>query len=153
MTDSHVLISLDARHAENILAGRKSVELRRRSMRLPPGTTVWLYVKVPIGAVIGRASVAASHVLTPSLLWKSFAQVSGLSRKEFFQYFEGVSKGCALILENVERLPESISLKALRRAVKGFQPPQFFIRLYSDTGILKLISSPRSEALGVARRR
>jgi hypothetical protein len=32
--DEHILISLEPRHAENILAGRKTVELRRRPMNV-----------------------------------------------------------------------------------------------------------------------
>jgi hypothetical protein len=35
--DDHILISLEPRHAENILEGRKRVELRRRAMNVISG--------------------------------------------------------------------------------------------------------------------
>lgn len=98
-------------------------------MNVAIGTTVWIYVKLPVGSVMGRARVSAVHSLAPSTLWRRFAAISGLTYKEFCGYFEGVSKGLALSLEDAERLPQSISLQTLRQVSSGFQPPQFFMRL------------------------
>ena len=64
----HILISLASRHAENIFAGPKLVEVRRRTMNVVPGTTVWIYVKLPVGSTIGRVKVGAVHVLSPTTL-------------------------------------------------------------------------------------
>ena len=47
--DDQILISLEPRHAENILEGRKRVELRRRTMNVTIGSTVWMYAKLPVG--------------------------------------------------------------------------------------------------------
>ena len=33
LNEEHIIISLNDRHAENILTGRKQVELRRRTMK------------------------------------------------------------------------------------------------------------------------
>lgn len=125
----HVLISLESRYAEGILSGAKQVELRRRPMRIPVGTTVWFYVKVPIGKVIGCAQVQSLHSLMPTTLWKRYGGVSGLSRSEFFDYFCDVSEGFALVLEHPQRLFTGIPLCRLRSLSKGFQPPQFFQHL------------------------
>ena len=139
----HILISLEGRHAENILAGRKHVELRRRPMNVTVGTTVWIYVKLPVGSVIGRVRVSAFHTLAPSTLWRRFSTVSGLTHNEFFEYFKGISRGFALALEDAERLPRSISLDALRRTSSGFQPPQFFMRLEPEGVLLKTLESSK----------
>jgi predicted transcriptional regulator len=96
----HVLISLEERHAENIFAGKKHVELRRRAMNVKAGTIVWIYVKLPVGRVVGYAKVSAAHSLAPSSLWKRFAGVCCITRSEFFAYFEGLSKGFALGLQD-----------------------------------------------------
>ncbi|MCX4163695.1 ASCH domain-containing protein [Paraburkholderia megapolitana] len=125
----HVLISLEQRHAENILSGIKQIELRRRAMRVEIGTVVWIYAKLPVGRVVGSARVSAVHSLAPSTLWRRFADVCGLTRSEFFSYFEGTSSGCALALHEPHRLVGAVSLAELRQASMGFQPPQFFIRL------------------------
>jgi predicted transcriptional regulator len=139
----HVLISLEERHAENILAGTKHVELRRRQMNVKAGTIVWIYVKLPVGRVIGCAKVNAAHSLAPATLWRRFANVCGITRQEFFDYFEGRSKGFALGLHEPERLSGTVSLTELREASAGFQPPQFFIRIAPDSPLLLAIEGKR----------
>ncbi|SDI65155.1 transcriptional regulator [Paraburkholderia phenazinium] len=139
----HVLISLEERHAENIFAGKKHVELRRRAMNVKAGTVVWIYVKLPVGRVVGYARVSAAHSLAPSTLWKRFADVCCITRSEFFAYFEGLSKGFALSLQDPERLPGAVSLVELREASAGFHPPQFFVRLAPDSPLLHAIEERR----------
>jgi predicted transcriptional regulator len=145
VSEAHVLISLEPRHAEAILAGTKRVELRRRSMRVEPGTTVWLYAKLPVGQIIGCARIRAAHIKEPSALWKAFATASGLSKGEFFDYFEGVRTGCAIALHEVEMLPRALGLASVRAVVGSFQPPQFFARL-ADGELLNLMKSARRDA-------
>lgn len=139
--EEHILISLEARHAENILSGQKQVELRRRAMNVSPGTTVWIYVKQPIGSVIGKAKVSAVHALAPNTLWKRFGSVSGLTRSEFFSYFDGVAKGTAISLEDAERLDTSVSLDTLREFSDTFQPPQFFLRIGTEHPLHEAIAA------------
>lgn len=85
---THALISLEVRFAEGILNSTKRVELRRRPMRLSVGATIWLYVKVPVGKVIGSVEVRSFQALAPSTLWRRYGDVSGLCRREFFDYSE-----------------------------------------------------------------
>ena len=59
-------------------------------MRLSVGTTIWMYVKVPIGKVVGSAKVRSMHSLAPETLWRRYGDVSGLSRAQFFEYFGGM---------------------------------------------------------------
>lgn len=136
---AHVLISLEQRHAENILSGSKHVELRRRRMKIASGTIVWFYVKKPVGSVVGYACVADSHLHSPLTLWRRFSAVSGLTRQEFFSYFSGRSKGFALSLVGVERLDAPVSLEALRKVSATFHPPQFFLRMPADSRVLRAL--------------
>ena len=143
MSDAdHILISLEPRYAESILERTKLVELRRRAMNVRVGATVWLYAKLPVGSIVGRATVRANHVLAPSTLWRRFGSVSGISRAEFFDYFDGVPLGTALELSDSRRLASSFSLEALRRFQHSFQPPQFFTRLSEGTPILTAMLEP-----------
>ncbi|MGF6762335.1 putative transcriptional regulator [Paraburkholderia sp. GAS33] len=139
----HVLISLEKRHADNIFSGRKHVELRRRPMNVKAGTVVWIYVKLPVGRVVGCARVSAAHSLAPSTLWKRFAGVCCITRQEFFDYFDGISKGFALGLQDPQRLSGAVSLMELREASAGFQPPQFFIRLSPDSPLVHAMEGKR----------
>lgn len=135
-----ILISLEARHAENIMQGSKLVEFRRRKMNLKPGATIWMYAKLPVGSIVGCATVAGIHMHAPSTLWRKFGSLSGISRSEFFDYFDGISQGTALELSNCRRLCSSVSLESLRHFCTGFQPPQFFIRLKQGAPLLTAIS-------------
>lgn len=137
---AHALISLEERFAEGILNGDKLVELRRRPMRLHVGTTVWMYVKVPVGKVVGSAQVLSLNTLAPLTLWRKYGDVSGLSRAEFFDYFSGVKRGFVLVLDNPVRLKNPVSLERLRDLNDGFQPPQFFHRLANDGALVTAFS-------------
>lgn len=132
MTNTHALISLEERFAEGILNSTKRVELRRRPMRLVAGATIWLYVKVPVGKVIGSVHVHSLHSLAPATVWRRYGDVSGLARSEFLDYFTGVEKAFVLVLENPLRLPVPVDLERLRTLNDGFQPPQFFQHLAVD---------------------
>jgi predicted transcriptional regulator len=129
ITPYHALISLEERFAEGILNGTKRVELRRRPMRLSEGTTIWMYVKVPIGKVIGSFVVGSMHSLAPTTLWRRYGPVSGLRKAEFLQYFDGNKQGFVLVLERPKRLSYPVTLARLRQLNGAFQPPQFFQHL------------------------
>ncbi|QHE88570.1 transcriptional regulator [Hydrogenophaga sp. BPS33] len=131
----HVLISLDERHATNILVGTKQVELRRRTMHVEPGSTVWLYVKKPVGAVVGFATVGKTYSAAPSTVWRKYGPVSGLSKSEFMNYFDGTVVATAMALSGSRKLKAPITLDALRAAMPGFHPPQFYCRLKTDSSI------------------
>lgn len=128
-TNEHILISLAQRHADNIFAGRKQIELRRRTMHVSPGTIVWVYVTLPVGSIVGRAKITAVHRAAPSTLWDQFGAVSGLSKDEFLEYLDGVDEGVVLVLEDARYLRLPLSLDAIRQIAAGFNPPQFFVRL------------------------
>lgn len=134
-----ILISLEPKYADKIFAGEKRVELRRRTMRVSPGCTIWIYVKVPVGSIVGRARVEAVHASSPASLWRRFGLVSGLSRQEFFEYFKGVTEGFALVLEGARRLRRTFPLDSLRGVAENFNPPQFFVKLTVEHPLFFLV--------------
>ena len=146
---SSILISLEKKHADNIFCGTKRVEFRRRAISVDAGTEIWIYVKKPYGKIVGKAVVEKEFNSSPGSLWKKFSRVSGLNRKEFFSYFEGVETGCAIYLKNASELEKPVSLEQLRDVLPGFHPPQFFIRLDSHNRlgpfIEKLEEAPISD--------
>lgn len=134
------LISLEERYANGIFEGTKTVELRRRTMNVAVGSTVWIYVKMPVGCVVGCATVTGLHTLAPSTLWKRFGSVSGLRRQEFFEYFSGLPKAFALSLSEPTRLSSPIPLNTLRDISSGFHPPQFFANVANDAPLLQVMN-------------
>ncbi len=137
----NILISLEARHAQNIYGGTKKVELRRRQLHVNAGDVVWIYEKVPVGAITGNASITGVHVASPEKLWSRFGAVSGLSKAEFFKYFGGLKTACVIELAEAHRLRTPLSLAALRTANGNFQPPQFFLRLQAKQAILGVLQA------------
>lgn len=129
MERAHILISLEPRHANNILNGRKVVELRRRAMLVEPGTIMWIYAKRPCGELVGWAEILSVDASSPTAAWRQYGCLSALSRREFFSYFAGRPKAYVLRLGSVCRLRRPVPLQRLRRMYQRFQPPQFFKRL------------------------
>src|SRR5450755_4678768 len=124
-----ILISLRADHSSNVLEGRKTVELRRRPMRVAPGTRVWIYAKSPQARIEGLAVVGAIHECPLEELWSLYGDEVAITHTAFDEYMAGTKKGCAIIFSSVIRLTRSISLDEIRTRVGKFQPPQFFKRL------------------------
>ncbi len=128
-----ILISLEPRHAENILQGKKTVELRRRRPDVLPGTLLWIYSKMPVGSIVGYATISSICEDSPERLWRKFRSEVGVSRAEFFSYFDNRDLGIAIQLENAVPLIAPITLHRLREVNGKFQPPQFFARLDGES--------------------
>ncbi|MBO9689875.1 hypothetical protein [Roseateles chitosanitabidus] len=148
---THVLISLEERHANNILAGTKTVELRRRSMHVPAGSLVWFYVKKPVACIVGFAVAGELYSGAPDTVWRKFGGVSGLARKEFMDYFVGCKAASAMPLEEPTRLIQSVRLDELRHSVPGFHPPQFYVRMDADSPLRALLTARLAARRGKVR--
>jgi len=90
---------------------------------------MWIYVKRPVGSIVGNVVVGQVKSSSPAALWRSYGSVSGLTKGEFFEYFNGIDQGVALVLGERIRLDVTLSLEDLREIDQDFHPPQFFARL------------------------
>ena len=136
-----ILISIRSEYVAKILAGQKTVELRKRSLKVAPGTRVWIYSKGPRGAV--KACAVISKIVTdePRCLWRKFKSKAGVSRREFSAYFGTIDVGCALLLKDVVGLKNQISLNKMRETARSFQPPQFYTKLNQRESMLRVLRS------------
>lgn len=135
---SDILISVEERHVQNLLAGTKQIELRRRAVRVPPKTRVWIYSKVPVGQLRAYGIIESIVEASPCEIWGRYGSVSGLTAEEFYSYFEGANSAHALIFSRVDEVPPNLNLHALRSKLQGFHPPQFFKYLSQDSKELQL---------------
>lgn len=124
------IISIKPRHVENILSGKKSVELRSRKMCLPKGSRLWLYATLPVGSVKAHAQVEFVELLPPSELWEKYGESICISKQEFDAYTREREEVVAIGLTEVRSLATEIDLESIRKYEKGFQPPQFFAKLH-----------------------
>ncbi|MCB1735690.1 MAG: ASCH domain-containing protein [Gammaproteobacteria bacterium] len=140
MNGRAILLSVAPEFAEKIAGGSKTVELRRRFPDAPEGTWIYLYVTLPVGAILGRVRVASIDVDKPTELWARHRAKVGLSRDRFDHYFQDQDAGFAVQLSHYESI-EPIRLEHLRIAMSGFVAPQSY--RYLDIEQQKAILSNR----------
>ena len=122
---SDALISIKPQFVGKILSGRKSIEIRNRTVILSPGTRLWIYNTLPIGRIDAVALVDFVETGSPSAIWKRFHEKIGISAAEFQEYINQSSRVSAISLIQACRVSGPLTLTYLRSAVPGFHPPQF----------------------------
>jgi predicted transcriptional regulator len=126
MSNHAFLISIRPRFSEMIFAGSKTVELRRVCPKISAGDLALVYVSSPRMELYGSFEVGKILTGSPMALWKKIGAKAGVTRAEFFAYFNGKKQAHALVIKRAWRLTEPIGLKVLRRSNGGFRPPQNF---------------------------
>lgn len=130
--DRQIFLSLKPRFAEAIVAGTKTVELRRRPPRIEVPTRALLYASSPRMALVGECTVSEIVELAPLTMWRNLGPHTGVSRQEFLHYFDGCHRAYALHIEDVVELQTPVSLNQLRDSIEGFEAPQSFRYLTSE---------------------
>jgi predicted transcriptional regulator len=120
-----VLISVAQRFVTAYQSGTKTAEVRRRRLNVDPGTSIWIYTKLPIGRVELAGRVEQVVGGPPTRLWKKYGRRTGLTKQEFFTYVRGCEVAYLVLITHISVLAAQLSLRELRRMKRGFQPPQF----------------------------
>ncbi|KOG90187.1 hypothetical protein ADK38_10105 [Streptomyces varsoviensis] len=144
--DRAMLLSVHPRFATAILAGSKTVEVRRQRVAAPRGTTVVLYATSPTMALVGLARIAAVSVGSPREVWRAHRSRTGISRGEFDAYMSGATQASGLTLEAPQPFDEPVPLSALR-AAGTFHPPQSYRYLQGEALRQGAEASPATGAL------
>ncbi|MBO3736561.1 ASCH domain-containing protein [Actinoplanes flavus] len=137
-----LLLSLRPRFAAAILAGTKTIEIRRRPVNASPGTPIILYASSPQMAVVGTARLGSVTVCPPDDGWQRFHDEFGLDREEYDSYLDGAANAHLLHVTAVNRLNEPLPLRHLREQAP-FQPPQSFryVAAGDPAGLRDLVNS------------
>ena len=125
---SDALISIHSDYANAILAGTKTIELRRRVPDLAVGTRLWIYATQPTAAVVGYVTIGKITRAAPGTLWNEHHAGTGIEYSTFKAYFNGSEEGVAIQLAAARRTA-AITIDQLRGIRYGFHPPQTLIRL------------------------
>ena len=137
-----LLLSIRPNYVDDILNGRKTVELRRRfSENASSGSILLIYSTSPTQAIVGYATIDDVKRLPLGKLWAQHGKDACVTREEFLDYFSGLKEGFAVLLKDVTLLKKTISAARLKQKL-GFVPPQSFMyltkpyyRLIQDGGI------------------
>lgn len=131
--DRMIVLSLKPRFAEAILAGTKTVELRRTTPKIEVPTRALLYASTPVRALLGTCIITSVTSARLTDLWREYGSRADLSYHEFKSYFDGVEVGTALTLDEQRPLSRRMPLQELRARPGGFRPPQSFSYLDTKT--------------------
>jgi predicted transcriptional regulator len=126
-----MLLSVHPRFATAILAGNKTVEVRRQRVAAPPGTPVLLYATAPTMALVGMVRIASVHVASPREVWSAHRRQTGITRREYDAYMSGATQASGLTLEDPVTFAEPVTLSTLRTA-GTFHPPQSYRYMRGD---------------------
>ena len=127
MKSNAILMSVRPQYANKIFDGTKTVELRRiKPKTLGNGDLVFIYVSSPVKALMGAFRVASVVEKKLAPLWRMVKNDAGVTRAEFFRYYENVDSGVAIFIDDVWLLPSPIKLAQLQEEIKNFYPPQSF---------------------------
>ena len=131
-TDRDVVLSIRPQYASLIMAGRKTVELRRRfPASMPKGTIAYIYSTFPERAMVGHAEIVSVRRLDVEGIWRCYADAACVERKDLDSYFEGLDQGFAIELEKARPFEKPLSLSFLRERFE-FSPPQSFLYARQD---------------------
>lgn len=122
------IISIHPTYADAILAGKKTIELRRRVPELPSGTRLWIYATRPTGAVIGFVTILNVARAHPTKIWKKHRNGAAIDYVSFKSYFNGAREAVAISLTAEQRV-DPITIDQLREIRERFHPPQVLTRL------------------------
>ena len=111
------------------------MELRRRALRVPDGSRIWLYCKSPVAKVAAVCNLKAMENLPPDDIWDRHGHALAISKTEFDDYLAGRDIATALVISDVQMLRNPLHLDAIRRLKINFQPPQFFMHLREDCAL------------------
>jgi len=121
------VLSIRPEFSEQILDGRKTVELRRRfPLNVPDGTLAFIYTTSPRRALTGIARISHVEKMPKEEIWETFGHTAGIDKAGFDNYFSGLEIGYSIVFSKVKRLSRSLELDELREKFH-FQPPQSFL--------------------------
>ena len=118
-------MSIHPEFADAIMSGTKTVEFRKRRPAADI-TKVYVYATAPKSQIIGWFDIDRIVEDTPSSIWKQFKTSGVIKYNPFRKYYSGSSKAFAIVVRQVHRLDDPLSLDEIvpRPAV-----PQSFIYL------------------------
>lgn len=104
-------LSIHPKYVDAILAGEKSIELRRRKPRISEGPAL-IYATSPRKELVSFAWIESVTQAPLGLLWHTAKDSASVTRSEFYDYFRGLDQGTALHLCRVEPFANAITVSS-----------------------------------------
>ena len=123
-----LLISVKPQFAKKIFNGEKTVELRKSApLKIKEGAYLLIYVTSPVKELWGICRIDNIIKDNPQMLWEKVGKKSGVSKDEFFSYYNETKNAYGLEISNVKHFYENaVKLDCLKTMLPGFSPPQTY---------------------------
>lgn len=121
-----LLMSVRGSYASQIVAGVKTVEIRRRRPRALPGDRVVFYASSPVRAIVCLATLVAIVEIPATRVWETWGHACGGTEQEVAAYTDGCSRVQVIRFGELGILPNPLSLERIRSVATGFSPPRSF---------------------------
>ncbi|HZY24261.1 MAG TPA: hypothetical protein VFE71_00425 [Bacteroidales bacterium] len=120
----NVLLSIKPEYVKEIKKGEKKYEFRKSVFRvIETFERVFIYSSSPVKKIVGSFSTGQIVEEHPIKLWEQFHDVAGITKEDFFKYFEKREKGFAISIENLEFFKKPVNPLKIK---PDFFPPQSF---------------------------
>ncbi len=137
--NNNLLISVRPKFAARILAGEKTVELRKLRPKVSSGDNLIFYISSPDKNIKAISKINKIINARLDLLWETVKDDASVTHEEFMEYFEGKEHGYAIYFSKIEKLENPIKLENIKEIVPGFTAPQSF-RYFSQAEMLNVLS-------------
>ena len=127
----NVLMSIKPEFVNRILTGEKQYEFRK-SIFKENVERIYIYSSYHVKKIVGYFEVDEIIHKSPEELWNSYSEVSGISKKDFFEYFKDREKGYAIKINNLKVFDEFIEMK-------DYTGPQSFCYIENSDYLMKLL--------------
>lgn len=131
MSSKAILLSIKPQYVRKIASGEKTYELRRKRPKIEPASLAMVYASSPSKCLVGAFVVGKIMCGKPEYLWRKIGKLSGVTREEFFKYYEGCDRGCAIGIQRFWELDAQVGLSEMRERA-NIEPPQSYRYLCSD---------------------
>jgi predicted transcriptional regulator len=142
------IISIKPVYANQILAGTKTIELRKSSMGLSEDDVVLVYSSAPEQELAFWFRIRMVESLPVRKMWDLHGPQLGIGFDDYSAYFNGLEFAVGLHIGEVQPIVR-IPLKEIESLVDGFVPPQGIIWLRDEMGrfqnLLSRLSTPLPE--------
>lgn len=139
--DTKLLFSIQPKYSKAILAGEKTVEIRRRFQHRWNHCRVNIYETAPTMALVGEALITGVDEDSAGKIWKKYRDQIGATHEEFLSYVGDCKKVFAVGLGDVRSYHCPMPALQIRRYLSDdLQAPQSYLTLENNKPWAQAIS-------------
>jgi predicted transcriptional regulator len=131
--DCDLVLSIKPEHANNIINGKKRVEIRRSFSTRWQNSKALLYSSSPQKHFVGEAIIGEVQSAAPQMIWDTWNTEIGCSSEEYFSYCKGSEKVYAVVFSEVNRFMHSIPKIQLETLIScELNAPQSYLEVKKE---------------------